>query len=121
MVECCTGENIYGGYRLLAIGTAFGVFKGLATNTQLFFLSFPGVFVLETISVVVQIVGYRWMNQRRIFRMAPFHHPFELHGWPETTVIVRFWIISGFFVAIALGIFYADFVEVSDLREVFTP
>ena len=104
----------------LAIGTALGCL-GLATNTQLLLPIISGIFVLETISVVVQIVGYRWMNQRRIFRMAPFHHHFELHGWPETTVIVRFWIISGFFVAIALGIFYADFVEVSDLREVFTP
>ena len=53
--------------------------------------------------------------------MAPFHHHFELLGWPETTVIVRFWIIGGFFVAIALGLFYADFVEVADLRGVALP
>ena len=61
------------------------------------------------------------MNRKRIFRMAPFHHHFELLGWPETTVIVRFWIIGGFFVAIALGLFYAVFVEVSDLRGVALP
>jgi len=99
----------------LAIGTALACLA-LATNTQLLLPIIGGIFVLETISVVVQIIGYRWMNKRRIFRMAPFHHHFELLGWPETTVIVRFWIISGFCVAIALGIFYADFVEIADFR-----
>ena len=104
----------------LAIGTGLACL-GLATNTQLLLPIITGIFVLETISVVIQIVGYRWMKQRRIFRMDTFHHHFELKGWPETTVIVRFWIISGFLVAIALGIFYADFVEISDFREAVTP
>ena len=61
----------------LAIGTALACLA-LATNTQLLLPIIGGIFVLETISVVVQIIGYRWMNKRRIFRMAPFHHHFEL-------------------------------------------
>ena len=47
---------------------------------------------------------------RRVFRMAPFHHHFELVGWPETTVIVRFWILAGLFAVLGLGIFYGDFL-----------
>jgi phospho-N-acetylmuramoyl-pentapeptide-transferase len=50
---------------------------------------------------------------RRIFRMAPIHHHFELAGWPETTVIVRFWILGGLFCALGLGIFYGDFLTVA--------
>ena len=104
----------------LAIGTALACLA-LATNTHLLLPIIGGIFVLETLSVIIQVLGFRLMNRKRIFRMAPFHHHFELLGWPETTVIVRFWIIGGFFVAIALGLFYADFVEVSDLRGVALP
>ncbi|MEC8974515.1 MAG: phospho-N-acetylmuramoyl-pentapeptide-transferase [Actinomycetota bacterium] len=104
----------------LAIGTALACLA-LATNTHLLLPIIGGIFVLETLSVIIQVLGFRLMNRRRIFRMAPFHHHFELLGWPETTVIVRFWIIGGFFVAIALGLFYADFVEVSDLRGAVLP
>jgi phospho-N-acetylmuramoyl-pentapeptide-transferase len=104
----------------LAIGTALACLA-LSTNTHLLLPIIGGIFVLETFSVIIQVAGFRLMNKRRIFRMAPFHHHFELLGWPETTVIVRFWIIGGFFVAIALGLFYADFVEVSDLRGVGLP
>jgi phospho-N-acetylmuramoyl-pentapeptide-transferase len=104
----------------LAIGTALACLA-LATNTHLLLPIIGGIFVLETLSVIIQVAGFRLMNKKRIFRMAPFHHHFELLGWPETTVIVRFWIIGGFFVAIALGLFYADFVEVSDLRGVGLP
>ena len=104
----------------LAIGTALACLA-LATNTHLLLPIIGGIFVLETLSVIIQVLGFRLFNKKRIFRMAPFHHHFELLGWPETTVIVRFWIIGGFFVAIALGLFYADFVEVSDLRGVGLP
>ena len=104
----------------LAIGTALACLA-LATNTHLLLPIIGGIFVLETLSVIIQVLGFRLFNKKRIIRMAPFHHHFELLGWPETTVIVRFWIIGGFFVAIALGLFYADFVEVSDLRGVGLP
>ena len=71
-----------------------------------------GLFVIETLSVIVQVTAFRLFGGRRVFRMAPIHHHFELGGWPETTVIVRFWILAGLFTALALGFFYADFLRV---------
>ena len=67
-----------------------------------------GLFVMETVSVILQVGSFRLFGGRRVFRMAPVHHHFELGGWPETTVIVRFWIISGLCTAVGLGLFYAD-------------
>jgi phospho-N-acetylmuramoyl-pentapeptide-transferase len=52
---------------------------------------------------------------RRILRMAPIHHHFELKGWPETTVIIRFWILAGIAVALGVGVFYADFVTITQV------
>jgi phospho-N-acetylmuramoyl-pentapeptide-transferase len=60
--------------------------------------------------VIIQVLAFRLFN-RRVFRMAPIHHHFELLGWPETTVTVRFWIMAGLCTAIALGVFYADFLS----------
>ena len=57
------------------------------------------------------------MFGRRIFRMAPLHHHFELGGWPETTVIVRLWIVAGLFTALGLGLYYADFVSLPGVLE----
>jgi phospho-N-acetylmuramoyl-pentapeptide-transferase len=68
-----------------------------------------GLFVIEALSVIVQVASFR-LTHRRVFRMAPIHHHFEMLGWPETTVIVRFWILGGLFTALGLGAFYADFV-----------
>ena len=67
--------------------------------------------VIETISVILQIFVFRTMGGRRLFRMAPVHHHFELSGWPETTVIVRLWIMSGLCTAVGLGLFYADAIN----------
>ena len=70
-----------------------------------------GLFVIETVSVIIQVpYASGLFGAARVFRMAPLHHHFELGGWPETTVIIRFWIIAGLFTAVALGIFYADFL-----------
>ena len=93
----------------LAIGAAFACLA-LTLNTQLLLLLLGGLFVLETVSVILQIAAFRFFGGRRIFRMAPIHHHFDLAGWPETTVIIRFWIIAGLLVAMALGLFYADFL-----------
>jgi phospho-N-acetylmuramoyl-pentapeptide-transferase len=101
----------------LAIGTGLACLA-LATNTQMLLPIIGGIFVIEMVSVVIQIVGFRLMGRRRIFRMAPIHHHFELLGWPETTVIVRFWLIAGFLVALGMGIFYADYVDVADIVQV---
>lgn len=93
----------------LAIGTGLACLA-LTTNTHLLLPILGGLYVLETVSVVVQVISFRLFG-RRVFRMAPVHHHFELAGWPETTVIIRFWIIAGVFVALGLGIFYADFIS----------
>ena len=69
-----------------------------------------GLFVIETMSVILQVFSFRVFH-RRIFKMAPIHHHFELLGWPETTVIIRFWILAGIFTALGVGVFYADFVS----------
>lgn len=82
----------------------------LATSTILLLPILGGLFVMETSSVILQVISFRCFKGRRIFRMAPLHHHFELGGWPETTVIIRLWIIAGFFVACAMGLFYADFI-----------
>jgi phospho-N-acetylmuramoyl-pentapeptide-transferase len=92
----------------LGIGAAIAVFA-LLENVDLLLPIIGGLYVLETLSVIVQVTSYRAFG-RRVFRMAPVHHHFELLGWPETTVIVRFWILAGAFTAVSLGVFYADFL-----------
>jgi phospho-N-acetylmuramoyl-pentapeptide-transferase len=93
----------------LAIGAGLGALA-LTTNTHLLLPIVCGLFVLITLSVVIQVAAFRLFG-RRVFRMAPLHHHFELVGWPETTVIVRFWIMAALCTALALGIFYADFLS----------
>lgn len=92
----------------LAIGAGLA---GLAlmTHTQLLLPIISGLYVMVTLSVVVQVVAFRLFH-RRVFRMAPIHHHFELAGWPEITVIVRFWILAGLATAAAIGVFYYDFI-----------
>jgi len=98
----------------LAIGSGLAALS-LQMNVQLLLPVIGGLFVIETLSVVIQVVSFRAFG-RRVFRMAPVHHHFELLGWPETTVIVRFWILGGLFAALGLGIFYADFLSATGLR-----
>jgi phospho-N-acetylmuramoyl-pentapeptide-transferase len=98
----------------LAIGSGLAALC-LQMNLQLLLPVIGGLFVIETLSVVVQVVSFRVFG-RRVFRMAPLHHHFELLGWPETTVIVRFWILGGLFAALGLGVFYADFLSATGLR-----
>ncbi|HEX3332922.1 MAG TPA: phospho-N-acetylmuramoyl-pentapeptide-transferase [Acidimicrobiales bacterium] len=95
----------------LAIGAGLAAIC-LLLNLELLLLIIGGLFVMETVSVILQVISFRIFH-RRIFRMAPIHHHFELAGWPETTVIVRFWILGGLFCALGLGIFYGDFLTVS--------
>ncbi|MGZ8751736.1 MAG: phospho-N-acetylmuramoyl-pentapeptide-transferase [Acidimicrobiia bacterium] len=93
----------------LAIG---GALAGIAlvSNVHLLLPIIGGLYVLETLSVMAQIVAFRGFHQR-VLRMAPIHHHFEVGGWPEFTVIVRFWLFAGICVALGLGIFYADFIR----------
>jgi phospho-N-acetylmuramoyl-pentapeptide-transferase len=92
----------------LALGGLLGALA-IVTRTQLLLLVLGGLFVIETTSVIAQVIAFRGFG-RRVFRMSPIHHHFELAGWPEFTVIVRFWIVTGLCVAIGIGLFYADFV-----------
>jgi phospho-N-acetylmuramoyl-pentapeptide-transferase len=92
----------------LGIGGGIAVLA-LLENIDLLLPIVGGLFVLETLSVIIQVASFRLLH-RRVFRMAPIHHHFELLGWPETTVIVRFWILAAAFTSLALGIFYADFL-----------
>ena len=71
--------------------------------------------MLETLSVIAQVISYRGFR-RRVLRMAPIHHHFEVGGWSEFTVTVRFWLFAGICVALAIGIFYADFLHICSDR-----
>lgn len=84
----------------LALGAALGVIAVIVRQEIAFFLM-SGIFVLETISVILQVGSYK-LTGKRVFRMAPIHHHFELKGWPEPRVIVRFWIIT--FVLVLCGL-----------------
>jgi phospho-N-acetylmuramoyl-pentapeptide-transferase len=98
----------------LAIGTGLACLA-LAMNVQLLLPIIGGLFVIVTMSVVLQVISFRVFH-RRVFLMAPLHHHFELKGWPETTVTVRFWIFSGLCVALGVGLFYADFLSAGSLK-----
>jgi phospho-N-acetylmuramoyl-pentapeptide-transferase len=97
----------------LAIGAAMAALA-LTMKLDLLLPVVGGLYVLETVSVMTQVATFR-LFKRRVFRMAPIHHHFELGGWPETTVIIRFWILSGLCTALALGLFYADFLSLGRL------
>jgi phospho-N-acetylmuramoyl-pentapeptide-transferase len=92
----------------LALGGLMGALA-VSSNTQLLLIVLGGLFVIETTSVILQIISFRGFG-RRVFRMSPIHHHFELVGWPEFTVIVRFWIVAGLCVAVGIGLFYYDFI-----------
>ncbi|SDQ42770.1 phospho-N-acetylmuramoyl-pentapeptide-transferase [Actinopolyspora saharensis] len=95
----------------LAIG---GLVAGLSmtTRTELLMIVIGGLFVVEALSVVLQIVVFR-TSRRRLFRMAPFHHHFELAGWAETSVIIRFWILGAISCLFGVGLFYADWLSLA--------
>ncbi|GAY10640.1 phospho-N-acetylmuramoyl-pentapeptide-transferase [Pseudonocardia sp. N23] len=95
----------------LALG---GLIAGLSivTRTELLLIVIGGVFVVEILSVALQIVVFR-TTRRRLFRMAPFHHHFELAGWAETTVIIRFWLLAAMCAALGLGLFYSEWLTAS--------
>jgi phospho-N-acetylmuramoyl-pentapeptide-transferase len=100
----------------LGIGSALALLA-LTTDTQLLILLICAINVMEAGSVAVQMGVFKAScRKRRLFRLSPIHHHFELVGWPETTVIIRFWIISGICVATALALFIADFTHLDTVR-----
>jgi phospho-N-acetylmuramoyl-pentapeptide-transferase len=92
----------------LALG---GALAGLSivTRTEVLAAIIGGLFVIIVLSDVIQI-GFFKMTGRRVFKMAPLHHHFELSGWGEVTIVIRFWLIAGLFVSLGVGIFYAEWV-----------
>ena len=92
----------------LALG---GALAGLSilSRTEMLAAIIGGLFVLEVLSDVIQI-GFFKMTGRRVFKMAPLHHHFELSGWGEVTIVIRFWLMAGLFVMLGFGVFYAEWV-----------
>jgi phospho-N-acetylmuramoyl-pentapeptide-transferase len=84
----------------------------LLMDLDLLLVIIGGLFVIETLSVIIQVISFRVFH-RRVFRIAPLHHHFEQLGWPETTVLIRFWILAGLCAALGLGLFYGDFVKIA--------
>jgi len=93
----------------LALG---GALAGLAATLRVELLLIPlgGLFVIITMSVVIQTLYFKISGGKRVFKMAPLQHHFELLGWGEVTIVIRFWIIAGLSVALGLGLFYAQWV-----------
>jgi phospho-N-acetylmuramoyl-pentapeptide-transferase len=93
----------------LSLGSALAGFA-ILTRTELLLVILGGLFLLETLSVILQVGFFKISKGKRVFRMAPLHHHFEMLGWEQVTVVIRFWIITGLFVATGLGVFYAEWV-----------
>jgi phospho-N-acetylmuramoyl-pentapeptide-transferase len=96
----------------LALG---GALAGLASTlrVQLLLIPLGGLFVIITMSVIIQTLYFKASGGKRIFRMAPLHHHFELKGWEQVTIVLRFWIIAGLCVALGLGLFYAQWLSLA--------
>ena len=110
----CNPASIFmGDTGSLALGGLFAAMS-IATHTEFLAIILGGLFVIETLSDIIQ-VGYFKMTHKRVFKMAPIHHHFELCGWTEGKVVVRFWMVELLFVIIGLMIFYADWVVRSGL------
>jgi phospho-N-acetylmuramoyl-pentapeptide-transferase len=94
-------ELFMGDVGSLSLGGVIAVIS-LIIKKEILILIIGGVFVLEAASVIIQVIVYK-MRKRRVFKMAPLHHHFELSGWDETKVVIRFWILGGLFTIIALS------------------
>jgi phospho-N-acetylmuramoyl-pentapeptide-transferase len=111
MAGACLGFLWYNGYPAqvfmgdtgsLALGGVLGV-ASILLRRELVLAIAGAIFVAEALSVILQVLSYRYRNKKRIFLCAPLHHHFEYKGWPETKVVIRFWIISLFFAMIAVA------------------
>ena len=103
-------QIIMGDTGSLSLGGAMAGFA-IMTRTELLLVVLGGLFAIITMSVILQVGYFKLTKGKRIFRMAPLQHHFELLGWAEVTIVIRFWIISGICVATGLGIFYAEWVS----------
>jgi phospho-N-acetylmuramoyl-pentapeptide-transferase len=108
-------QIIMGDTGSMAIG---GAVAGLAllTRTQLLLPILGGLYMVETLSVIAQVISFRGFG-RRVLRLSPIHHHFEVGGWQEITITVRFWLFAGLCAAAGLGLFYADFLRIPGVHE----
>ncbi len=93
----------------LSLGGAVAALA-ILSRTELLLPLLAGLFLIVALSVIGQVVGFK-LTGRRMFRMAPLHHHFEMLGWAEIQIVVRFWIIQGLLVALGLGLFYAEWIR----------
>ena len=105
--------NFMGDTGSLALGGLFAAMS-IATHTEFLAIIVGGLYVIEALSDVIQ-VGYFKLTHKRVFKMAPIHHHFELLGWTEGKVVVRFWMVELIFVLVGLVVFYGDWVARSGL------
>ena len=88
----------------LGLGAAIAAFA-VVTKTELLSVLIGGIYVIEGFSVILQVAGYK-MTKKRIFKMAPIHHHFEMLGWSETKVMVRFWIVTGIMAGAGFALYF---------------
>ncbi|MEK7282196.1 MAG: phospho-N-acetylmuramoyl-pentapeptide-transferase, partial [Acidobacteriota bacterium] len=99
--NCNPAQVFMGDVGSMAIGAALGT-VAVAIKQEVLLVLVGGLFVIEALSVILQVGSFR-MRGRRIFRMAPIHHHFELSGWPEQKVVIRFWIVAIIFSLLSLS------------------
>jgi phospho-N-acetylmuramoyl-pentapeptide-transferase len=100
--NCHPAQVFMGDIGSLPLGAAMG-YGALVTRNEILLLIIGGVFVVELISVVLQVSYFKYTGGKRLFRCAPIHHHFHLSGWSEPQVVVRFWLLAAAFAAVALA------------------
>ena len=101
-------EVIMGDTGAMAIGGGLAAFA-IFTKTIFLLLLIGGIFAIEALSVIIQVVSFKYFGGRRPFLMAPIHHHFEMKAWSETKIMVRFWIVTGVLCAIGFALYYRYF------------
>jgi phospho-N-acetylmuramoyl-pentapeptide-transferase len=109
-------QIIMGDTGSLALGGALAALA-VCTKTQLLLGILGGLFAIITLSVIIQVSVFKVTRHRtgrgiRVFKISPLHNHFEMVGWADTTIVIRFWLISALCVALGLGIFYAEWVRI---------
>jgi len=93
----------------LGLGAAIAALAAI-TKTELLLIVIGGIYVVETLSVIMQVASFK-LTGKRVFRMAPIHHHFEMIGWSETKVMVRFWIVTGVLAGLGFAVFFFQSVR----------
>ena len=102
--NCYPASIFMGDTGSLALGAAFAA-MAVMTKTEVTSLVMGGLFIIEALSVIIQVASFK-LTGKRVFLMAPIHHHFEKMGWSETKVVIRFWIISGAFAALGFALYF---------------